>query len=231
MGRISDLPPSWLNPPTLADAVDIQKALADRVKTVTSLGTVGTVGGVDISHNPRNQKASIHAAAALLDVSTLSVIKTAYSSGMPTFPYVPGFLGFREVPQILKALDHFSKPPDLLLVDGHGVAHPRRFGIASHLGVLTGLPTIGVAKSILVGTVQGSLGAEMGARAPLVWRGEIIGMALRTKVRCNPLYISVGHRVAFDDAIKWVLRCLKGYRHPEPIRAAHAGANRARLSA
>jgi deoxyribonuclease V len=139
---------------------------------------------------------------------------------------VPGLLSFRESPLVLAALEKLTIRPDLLMVDGQGYAHPRRFGIACHLGVLTDLPAIGVAKSVLVGQFEPP-GPEPGDRAPLVHRGETVGIALRTKARTNPLIVSVGHKIDLPTAARFVLDCVRGYRLPETTRAAHrlAGAD------
>jgi deoxyribonuclease V len=136
------------------------------------------------------------------------------------FPYVPGYLSFREVPAILGALASLDSPPDLILCDGQGLAHPRRFGLACHLGVLTGLPTIGVAKSRLIGT-HVEVPQHKGAWVPLLDDDEIIGAVLRTRDGVQPLYVSVGHRVDLSTAIDFVLRCTTRYRLPETTRWAH----------
>jgi deoxyribonuclease V len=222
------IPKEWLEPASLKQAADIQRHLAARVIEETTFRSVSLLGGVDISHAFRKPDEPIHAAVALLDPDDLSFRGTAEGASQARFPYVPGFLGFREVPALLAPFRKLHHPPDLVLVDGHGRAHPRGLGIACHLGVALDLPTIGVAKTILVGEPRGTLGPRPGDSTPLVWRGRTIGMVLRTKARCNPLYISIGHRITLEDAVAWVLRCLKGYRHPEPVRYAHLAANHAR---
>jgi deoxyribonuclease V len=145
-------------------------------------------------------------------------------------PYVPGLLGFREIPALLAAWEKLRAKPDLVLVDGHGVAHPRRLGIAAHLGVMLDVPAIGVAKSVLVGGEDPPLADEPGAETPLVWRGERIGTALRTRRRSNPLYVSIGHRVSLETAVAWVRRATNTYRLPEPTRQAHLAANALRVA-
>ena len=146
-------------------------------------------------------------------------------------PYIPGLLGFREVPALAEAWARLEAKPGLLFVDGHGVAHPKGLGIACLLGLVLDVPTIGVAKSVLVGEVAGSLPDAPGATAPLAWRGRVIGIALRTRRGANPLYISPGHRVSPDTALRWVLDTLRGRRLPEPTRLAHDAAAEVRLSA
>jgi deoxyribonuclease V len=136
------------------------------------------------------------------------------------FPYVPGLLGFREVPCLLEAFEGLRRVPDLILVDGHGIAHPRRFGVATHLGLELGLPTVGCGKSRLVGEHR-EPGLRRGSRTRLVERGEVIGSCLRTRDGVRPVYVSVGHRVDLESAVRLVLRATGRYRLPEPIRAAH----------
>ena len=133
---------------------------------------------------------------------------------------MPGLLSFRESPLVLAAIEKLRVLPDLLMVDGQGYAHPRRFGIACHLGLLLDRPAIGCAKSVLVGRYEDP-GPEAGDQAPLVHRGETIGMALRTKARTNPLIVSIGHKIDLPTAVGFVQACLRGYRLPETTRAAH----------
>jgi deoxyribonuclease V len=139
------------------------------------------------------------------------------------FPYIPGLLSFRESPLILSICEKLSVTPDILLVDGQGIAHPRRFGLASHLGLLLNLPTIGCAKSLLCG-IHETRGAEPGSYAEVTDEGETIGAALRTKMGVKPVYVSIGHRVDLKTAIHWVMNCCRGYRLPEPTRLAHLAA-------
>ena len=186
------------------------------------------VAGADTSSAFRVPDAPLHAGIVLLQAPELRVIGAAGATRPPDFPYVPGFLGFREVPVLLDALRRLLAPPDLIVLDGHGQAHPRGLGIACHLGVLLDVPAIGVAKSILVGQVEGTLGEAPGSRAPLVWQGRTIGIALRTRPRANPVFVSVGHRVSLDTAVRWVLGMVRGYRLPEPTRLAHEESNRRR---
>jgi len=146
-----------------------------------------------------------------------------------TFPYVPGLLSFREIPVITPAFERLHSVPDLVVVDGQGYAHPRRFGLASHLGVLLGLPTIGCAKSRLIGRYAPP-GSERGATSPLLDRGEMIGCVVRTRTGVSPLFISVGHLIGLDEAVEWILKLTKGLRQPEPTRLAHLAAAGAHLT-
>jgi deoxyribonuclease V len=140
------------------------------------------------------------------------------------FPYVPGLLSFREIPVLLPCFERLRTPPDLVIVDGQGIAHPRRLGLAAHLGLLLDLPSIGCAKSRLTGHPAGELAPERGARVPLVDRGETVGYALRTRAGTSPVFVSTGHRIGLDEAAAWVLACATRFRLPEPTRLAHQAA-------
>ncbi len=157
---------------------------------------------------------------SVLDADTLEIVEEATAVGPARFPYVPGLLSFREIPLVLDALEGLAARPDLILCDGQGYAHPRRFGLACHLGVLLDLPTIGVAKSRFIGTHE-EPGIERGEWTPLLDGAERIGAVLRTRRAVSPLYISCGHRVSLERAIELVLACTTRYRLPETTRAAH----------
>jgi deoxyribonuclease V len=156
----------------------------------------------------------------VLQLPGLELSETAIGCCVTSFPYVPGLLSFREAPAVLAALENLEDLPDLLMYDGHGLAHPRRFGAASHIGLLTGIPTIGVAKGPLVGG-HAPVPPERGAWQPVMAEGEIIGAALRTRSGTRPVYVSIGHRLSLATAIDYVLRCSRGFRLPEPTRWAH----------
>jgi deoxyribonuclease V len=161
----------------------------------------------------------------------LVVIDHAVAKDTIPFPYVPGLLSFREIPMLLKAWEKLEQKPDVLLVDGIGIAHPRRLGIASHLGLVLGIPTIGCAKSVLTGTYD-EPGNEPGDSSPLVdlKTGEIIGAALRTKRNVKPMFISPGHLITLEDSLRLVMHCVRKHRLPEPTRMAHATVNEYRLA-
>lgn len=159
------------------------------------------------------------AAVVLWDLDDACVIEQHVARRAVQFPYVPGLLSFREVPALLAALRKLKRAPDGLMCDGHGLAHPRRFGIASHLGVILGIPSVGCAKSRLTGTSR-EPGTRRGDRAMLKDKGEIIGAVLRTRDRVKPVYVSVGHGLDLDDAVRITLSCGRGYRLPEPVRRA-----------
>jgi len=207
---------------------ELQRELARRVVTEDALGEVRRVAGADTSHAAHDSDAVIHGAVVVLDWPGLAVIDSSVASRRPQLPYIPGLLGFRECPALVSAFESLDVPADLIFVDGHGISHPRGLGVASHLGVLLDRPTIGVAKTILVGQPAGPVGPEPGDQAPLVWKGRQIGVALRTKRRCNPMFVSVGHRISLPTAVEWVMRSVRGYRLPEPTRQAHLAANVAR---
>jgi deoxyribonuclease V len=195
-------------------------------------GTIHRIGGTDVSNNLRDPENRIYAAIITLDYPGLTPAGQACVDATAALPYVPGFLAFREVPALVEAYHRLPVKPDLLLVDGHGISHPRGLGIASHLGVLLDCPTIGVAKSILVGKPAATLGNRVGDTVPLVWKGNPIGVVLRTRTNVQPVYVSTGHNISLETAVQWVIRCLSRYRLPEPTRQAHTAANvcRKRLS-
>lgn len=209
-------PEHW--PTTLDEAVALQEQLAPQVITEDQLGEVRHVAGVDVGFEAEGT--ITRAAIAVLSFPTLQLVDQAVARRPTTFPYIPGFLSFRELPAVLEALANVNIAPDLLLCDGQGLAHPRRFGIACHLGVLADIPAIGVAKSLFVGK-HAEVGDERGAWQPLADRGEQIGAALRTRPGTRLLYISSGHRISLATALEYVLRCTTKYRLPETTRQAH----------
>lgn len=178
---------------------------------------VTLIGGADVGFEQNGE--ITRAAIVLLQYPTLEVIDYQIARLETTFPYIPGFLSFREYPALLSAWSKLQRYPQLLFVDGQGVAHPRRLGIASHLGILLNLPTIGVAKKRLYGKYA-DLASTVGSKERLWDRDEQIGWVLRSKLRCNPLFISSGHRISQNSALYFVQQCLKGYRLPEPTRWA-----------
>lgn len=218
----------WLDPPSLKDATRAQREIAEACETEDRIGEVRLIAGTDTSAKWRDQRGPIHAAVAPLRWPSREVLPAVTVTRIPPFPYVPGYLGFRETPALVAAWERQAEKPDMLFVDGHGRAHPRRCGIATHLGVLLDVPTVGVAKSILCGRVEGELGEVPGSTAPLVDRGEVVAMALRTRARALPVYVGTGHRVSIDTAVRWVLDLAEGRRLPLTTRLAHDAANAAR---
>ena len=208
----------------MADAAALraeQSALAARVIRADAPGPVRRVAGVDVSSSRFDPAGLVHAAVVLLAWPGLQVLARAGASLPAPMPYRTGLLAFREMPAILAALGKLPARPDLLLVDGQGIAHPRRCGIACHLGVTLDLPAIGVAKSRLVGQPAAPLGPEPGAVQMLLDRGEVVGALLRTRARANPLHVSIGNRITLAAALGWVRATGRGYRLPEPTRLAH----------
>lgn len=209
---------------TTAEARAIQEQLRPKVrrKNAAGLRKIKHIAGIDISL--RDNRAT--AAVVVLAYPSLELVEYATHEADVPFPYVPGLLTFRECPSIIACAEKISVEPDLIMVDGHGIAHPRRIGIAAHVGLLFDRPTIGCAKSRLVGKHE-EPGPEPGSQTELWDRDEIIATVLRTKRRCLPLYISIGHKIDLPTATKMVLACGRGYRLPEPTRFAHqvAGGN------
>lgn len=199
-------------------AIALQQVLRQEVITQDQLGQVRWVAGVDVGFEDSGN--TTRAAVAVLNFPDLQLQERAIARRPTQFPYIPGLLSFREVPAVLDALEKLTLTPDILLCDGQGTAHPRRLGIACHVGLLTQLPTIGVAKSLLVGR-HGEVPNEKGAWQPLQHKGETIGAVLRTRVGTKPLYISPGHRISLETSIQYVLDCTPKYRLPETTRFAH----------
>ncbi|NWF78240.1 MAG: deoxyribonuclease V [Chloroflexi bacterium] len=206
---------------SVAEAREIQLNLARRVVTENEVINPRLVAGIDISR-PDAQGVA-RGAVVVLRYPEFSMVEVEVAQGKITFPYIPGLLSFRESPLIMAACEKLCNVPDLILVDGQGIAHPRRFGLASHVGLFLDLPTIGCAKSILCGQHQ-PVEEEAGSHAELLDNGELIGAALRTKSGMKPIYVSVGHKIDLMSALQWVLKCCRGYRLPEPTRLAHLAA-------
>jgi deoxyribonuclease V len=202
-------------------AIAIQKELAREVSRVCAIKTPRFIAGVDISVNRFSKIGT--GAVVVLSYPDLNIVETQVTTDRIEFPYVPGLLSFREAPLILAAFEKITLTPDIVMVDGQGIAHQRRFGIASHLGLLLGLPTIGCAKSRLCGEHE-IPGDEAGSYAELKDNGEVIGAVLRTRTGVKTLYISIGHMIDLTSAIEWVMACCRGYRLPEPTRLAHQAA-------
>jgi deoxyribonuclease V len=201
----------------------IQERLSRRVITEDAFGPVSSVAGVDVGFEDGGR--ITRAAVCVLSYPGLAPLEQAIARRPTRFPYVPGLLSFREIPAVMEALESLRVAPQLLLCDGQGYAHPRRFGLACHLGLLADLPSIGVAKSRLIGE-HGALGQEKGSRTWLRDGDEIIGAVVRTRTAVRPLYVSVGHRVCLDTAIGLVLSCTTRYRLPETTRCADRLASR-----
>ena len=213
---------------TTAEALLLQKELAKKVVVHHHLiGPIQSVAGVDVSY--RRHGHDFHAAVVVLDLKTMALLEAQTASGKVRFPYVPGLLSFRELPFVLSAFNKLASRPDVVCVDGQGIAHPRRFGLASHLGLWLDLPTIGCAKSRLCGQ-HDPPGEARGAWTPLYDRDEVIGRVVRTRDCVKPVYVSPGHKIGFAKAMEIVLQCGRGFRLPEPTRQAHLLSNQARAN-
>jgi deoxyribonuclease V len=215
-------------PTSEAEALNVQQQLRQQVVTADQLVTPVThVVGVDVAYS--TDESLVCAAAVVIEVASLTTVETQTAIRPPLFPYVPGFFAFRELPAVLQALSQVHSSIDLVLCDGHGIAHPRRFGLASHLGVLCDLPTIGVGKTRLIGIFD-EPAAKRGSVSALFDGNEVIGSVVRTQDQVKPVYVSIGHRVSLDGAVEWVLRLAAHYRLPETTRRADHLVNSVRQS-
>jgi len=214
-------------PRTYASAVRRQLELRDRLVLRGGPRRVRRVAGADLSYDRGSDR--FFAAVVVLELPGLEVVEEATAKGRSPFPYIPGLLSFREGPLLVRAFRRLKERPDLAIFDGHGIAHMRGFGIACHLGLLLDLPSVGCAKSRLVGE-HGEPGRRVGASAPLVHEGRRVGAVVRTRRGTKPVFVSPGHRISIPAAVRRVLECCAGYRLPEPTRQAHLLANRIRRS-
>lgn len=212
------LPPdAFVMPANGGEAVAIQKSLRGKLRITNDFGTLRTVLGVDVGYNLHTTMS--RASLVLMTLNGLEIRQSIVAETPTLFPYIPGLLSFREIPAILAAMQQLTEKPDLLMVDGQGIAHPRRMGIAAHLGVLLDMPSIGVAKSRLCGEYEEPAPIK-GASSPLYHRGEHIGTVLCSRDKVKPLFISPGHRVDIPTATALVQKCLTRYRLPEPTQLA-----------
>ncbi|RJP72746.1 MAG: deoxyribonuclease V [Candidatus Abyssobacteria bacterium SURF_17] len=200
------------------EAVAIQNELRQRVQFRSGRRLIRRVAGADVAYDKRSNE--LYAVLIVLGFPELEVIEQTVVQGIAAFPYIPGLLSFREAPIVAEAFRKLSIRPDVLICDGQGVAHPRRFGLACHLGLLFDIPTIGCAKSRLCGT-HGEVGLDAGSSTPLRLNNRSVGAVLRTRAGVKPVYVSVGHLISLHKAVRLVLACCKGYRIPEPTRRAH----------
>ncbi len=209
--------PGFLIPESAAEGIAIQKELRHRVRLENDFGAIRHVAGVDVGYD--NARGLAHASVVVVALGTLLPVEQVQVFTPVAFPYITGLLSFREIPAIIEALAQLKHAYELLMVDGQGIAHPRRLGIAAHLGVLTDMPAIGVAKSRLTGTFHPP-GPTKGSHSPLMDKGERIGAVLRSRDNVSPLFISPGHRIDIDASVRYVVQCLTRYRLPEPTRLA-----------
>jgi deoxyribonuclease V len=204
------------------EAIALQRQLREKIDLSPLHVPPRTIAGADISYNRFSDV--IYAGVVILDYESMRPLARSVVNDRMAFPYIPGLLSFREIPSLMKAWQALPYRPDIVMVDGQGVAHPRRMGIAAHMGLLTNCPALGCAKKILTGA-HGLLEAGKGSAAPLMDKGELVGYALRTKDKVNPVYISAGHLMSQEDALAIALHCTRGYRLPEPTRQAHLTVN------
>jgi len=206
---------------SISQAIEIQRRLAAEVSRKNKVIAPHFIAGVDISAGRAQGMAT--GSVIVMSYPEFEVVEIQSVKGSLDFPYIPGLLSFRELPLTLAACERLSITPDLILVDGQGIAHPRRLGLASHLGLFLDVPTIGCAKSLLCGSHEGPP-AEPGSYAEIIDKDETVGVALRTKPGVKPVYVSTGHMIDLQTAIDWVMKCCRGYRLPEPTRLAHLAA-------
>lgn len=201
-----------------AKAIQIQKELRDQVILTDDFASITTIAGVDVGFEKMSNTGK--AAIVVMQLHNLEIVDSAFTTSFLNFPYIPGLLSFREVPVILQAFAKLTIIPDLLLCDGQGIAHPRRLGIACHLGLLTDIPAIGVAKTRLIGT-HGAVPPKKGRWTELMDKEEIIGAVFRSREKVKPIYISPGHKISLPTAVGIVRQTITRYRLPETTRAAH----------
>lgn len=208
-------------PENYRKAIELQKQLSSQIQLLAfSHKRINLIAGTDVSYSRIGKESTAIAGIVIMEYGTWNVVEKVYAVRDINFPYIPGLLSFRELPVLMLAFEKLQNKPDIWLVDGAGIAHPRRLGLASHFGVTINEPTIGVAKSRLTGT-HDILPSEKGASVPLYDGEEVIGTVLRSRTNVRPLYISPGHRVSIEQAPENVLSCCIRYRLPEPIRTAH----------
>ncbi len=209
--------PPIKTPASVEEALRIQQDMRQHVEIEDNFGKIKTIAGIDVGYDL--QKNMSKAALVLMDIDSLVPINFIVEFDATPFPYVPGLLSFREAPVILKALSKLKDAPDILFIDGQGIAHPRRLGIASHIGVLMDMPSVGIAKSVLCGRYE-EPSLQKGSMEPLVHKGKKIATAYRSREKVKPIFISPGHKIGHESAVKLVARCLTKYRLPEPTRIA-----------
>jgi deoxyribonuclease V len=209
-------------PKTEEEALAIQERLRDRVVLTGSLDRVQSVAGVDTAYDVEQNL--LHAAICVMSYPDLGEMEKVTASEEIRFPYIPSLLAFREGPAIMKAIAALTLTPDLFLFSGHGIAHPRQFGLASHFGVLLEIPSIGCARKHLAGQYE-PLGPERGDAAPLILMNQPAGIVYRSREQVKPIFISPGHLCGLDEAWSFVVSCIREYRLPEPLRDAHRLAN------
>lgn len=207
------------------EAIKVQRDLSSKVILEPFRTEVRLIAGTDVSYSKGSD--ILFAGVIVMEIPSMKILEEASAEGKVDFPYIPGLLSFRESPVLIKAFEKIKNIPDVVIFDGQGIAHPRRLGIASHLGLIIDLPSIGCAKNMLVGKYE-DVGIEAGDYSPIVFNGNIVGAALRTKRNVLPVFVSPGHRMDISSSLEIVMNACKGYRLPEPVRQAHILVNKIR---
>jgi deoxyribonuclease V len=210
-----------------SEAVKIQHELKDQLILKAPEMDLRLIAGADVSYS-RGEDV-FFSGVVVLEMPGMNIIEEATAEGRMDFPYIPGLLSFREAPVLIKAFEKVESVPDAIIFDGQGTAHPRGVGLASHMGLILGFPSIGCAKKNLVGSYE-PVGSEVGAHTPIVFKGDVVGAVLRTKRNVKPVFVSPGHKMDIPSAIEIVMKTCRGYKLPEPTRQAHLLVNRARIS-
>ena len=208
-----------------SEARNIQSKLKDNLVISPLNKDVQFVGGADVSFDKGSNL--VFTAIVILKLPDLTIVERKGLSERVDFPYIPGLLAFREGPPVIKCWERIRNKPDVMMFDAQGIAHPRRMGLATHIGLYLDIPSVGCAKSVLVGQYQ-EPGEKAGEFTPLEYKDDVVGTAVRTKDRISPVFVSIGHKVNLSDAVNLVLQCTRGYRIPEPTRQAHLAVNRLR---
>ncbi|MVN22896.1 deoxyribonuclease V [Mucilaginibacter arboris] len=203
---------------TPVQAIELQQQLRKEIRIEPLLKPIQTIAGADISFNKYEE--TVYAGIIVLSFPPLQEVAKATVISKTSFPYIPGLLSFREIPSLLKAWGQLEVKPDLMVLDGQGIAHPRRMGIATHFGLVTDTPAMGCAKSLLTGKFE-ALPETAGSASLIYDQEEVIGAALRTKNKVNPVFISPGHRITLEQSLAIIKQCISGYRIPDPTRKAH----------
>jgi deoxyribonuclease V len=212
---------------TPAQAIAYQQELRGQIRIEPLTQPITTIAGADISFNKYSEV--VYAGIVVFSYPDLKIIGNATAISRTSFPYIPGLLAFREVPALLEAWDKLTNKPDVMVLDGQGIAHERRLGIATHFGLVTGVPSIGSAKRRLYGKYDEPANIPF-AENPMYDKGELIGTAIRSKRNCNPIFVSPGHRVSIEQSVQIIKNCIRGYRIPEPTRQAHLLVNQIRVA-
>ncbi len=208
------------------EVLELQKRLSTKIITIDNFSKIQLVAGVDVAYKPNSDK--LTAAIVILNANDFSIIESSTVTLKATFPYISGLFSFREIPPLLASFEKIKNVPDLIVCDAQGYAHPRRFGLACHLGLLMDIPTIGCAKSLMIGKYVPP-GGNRGDFSNIIDKGEVIGQALRTQNNVNPVYVSIGHKISLETSAEWILKLSPKYRLPETTRLSDQLSRKASL--